>query len=50
MNGTTLYLAEDEANLEFAKWLFETFYLAMGIKINWQQSIAIWASKKLRNT
>lgn len=50
MNDTTLYLAEDDANLEFAKWLFETSYLAMGIKINWQKSTAIRASKKLCNT
>jgi hypothetical protein len=34
-DDTILYLAKDEANLEFAKRLLETFYLAMGVKINW---------------
>ncbi len=47
-DDTTLYLKGEQANMDKAQGVLETFCKASGAKINWNKSIAIWASKRER--
>jgi len=47
-DDTTLYLKGDQANLDMAQGVLETFCIASGAKVNWNKSTAIWASRRKR--
>jgi len=47
-DDTALYLKGDQANLDKAQGVLETFYRASGAKVNWNKSVAIWVSRRER--
>jgi len=48
VDDTTLYLKGDQANLDKAQGILETFCRASGAKVNWNKSVTIWASRRER--
>ncbi len=48
VDDTALYLKGEQANLDKTHGVLKTFCKASGAKINWNKSIAIWASWKER--
>jgi hypothetical protein len=47
-NDTTLNLKGEQTNLDKTHGVLETFCKASGAKINWNKSVAIWASRRKR--
>jgi len=47
-DDTALYLKGDQANLDRAQGVLETFCIASGAKVNWNKFVAIWVSRRER--
>jgi hypothetical protein len=47
-DDTILYLKGEQANMDKTQGVLETFCKAFGAKINWNKSVAIWASRRKR--
>jgi hypothetical protein len=48
-DDTTLYLKDEQANMDKTQGVLETFCRASGARINWNKSSAIWASRRERS-
>jgi hypothetical protein len=47
-DNTAMYLKGEQVNLDKTHGLLETFCKASGVKINWNKSATIWASRRER--
>jgi hypothetical protein len=47
-DDTTLYLKGDQANLDRAQGVLETFCITSSAKVNWNKFVAIWANRRER--
>jgi hypothetical protein len=49
VDDTALYLKRNQSNMDRMRTILDLFCLTSRVKINWEKSIAIWASKETRD-